>query len=58
MIDINECEENNGDCSHECANKEGSYECVCPPGFKIFNYTECVGMCYNAVCFIIRQCIY
>lgn len=35
IADINECDVNNGGCSHECVNTRGSYECICPKGFKV-----------------------
>ncbi|KAH0539302.1 hypothetical protein KQX54_003778 [Cotesia glomerata] len=33
-IDINECENANGDCQYECVNTPGSYRCECPQGMK------------------------
>lgn len=43
--DVDECEINNGECSHQCVNNVGSYECVCPKGFKVeINQRNCVGM--------------
>ncbi|XP_017066756.1 uncharacterized protein LOC108104917 isoform X2 [Drosophila eugracilis] len=34
-VDIDECLKNNGGCSNRCLNTEGSYECSCPPGYKL-----------------------
>ena len=31
--DINECDESNGGCSHNCNNTEGSFECSCRDGY-------------------------
>ena len=31
--DINECEQ--GLCSHDCENNDGSFECSCPNGFVV-----------------------
>lgn len=33
--DINECEIDNGGCSHDCVNTLGSYKCACTEGYKI-----------------------
>ncbi|XP_078701706.1 uncharacterized protein LOC144927826 isoform X2 [Branchiostoma floridae x Branchiostoma belcheri] len=30
--DVDECLVNNGGCSHDCVNTDGSYHCVCPAG--------------------------
>ena len=44
-VDINECELNNGGCSHRCRNTEGSYECSCPEGLQLLhNRRTCRGM--------------
>ncbi|CAG9765383.1 unnamed protein product [Ceutorhynchus assimilis] len=32
-VDINECEDRNGDCEHDCINEMGSYKCKCKPGY-------------------------
>ena len=29
ILDINECEDANGGCEHNCTNLEGGYECTC-----------------------------
>ena len=28
-VDINECDNDNGDCAHTCINQPGSYQCQC-----------------------------
>ena len=32
-LDVNECEESNGGCKHQCKNTNGSYVCQCNKGF-------------------------
>lgn len=32
-LDINECDQNNGNCNQICVNKVGSYHCECKSGF-------------------------
>lgn len=32
-IDINECHDDNGQCSSICNNTNGSYFCSCDPGY-------------------------
>uniref|UniRef100_A0A6P4FNB6 Fibrillin-1 isoform X1 n=1 Tax=Drosophila rhopaloa TaxID=1041015 RepID=A0A6P4FNB6_DRORH len=34
-VDVDECLEKNGGCSHRCSNSEGSFKCSCPPGYKL-----------------------
>ncbi|EDV50450.2 uncharacterized protein Dere_GG14439, isoform C [Drosophila erecta] len=34
-VDIDECQQKNGGCSHRCSNSEGSFKCSCPPGYKL-----------------------
>ena len=29
LVDVNECDINNGGCEHNCENTEGSYKCSC-----------------------------
>lgn len=42
--DINECDINNGGCSHNCFNFAGSYYCQCPTGYRLLDDTKtCVG---------------
>ena len=33
LTDINECDESNGGCSHNCNNTEGSVGCFCRDGY-------------------------
>ena len=35
-IDVNECEENQGGCSHRCINSPGSFSCECNVGYELF----------------------
>ena len=42
--DVDECLDNNGNCSHDCVNTEGSYYCKCPAGYILQpNYHVCEG---------------
>ena len=34
-LDINECEVNNGGCSHNCTNTEGSFKCSCRVDYEL-----------------------
>ncbi|XP_017039606.1 uncharacterized protein LOC108086987 [Drosophila ficusphila] len=34
-VDVDECQEKNGGCSHRCSNSEGSFKCSCPPGYRL-----------------------
>ncbi|KAL5261326.1 hypothetical protein ACHWQZ_G007127 [Mnemiopsis leidyi] len=34
-LDVNECEHNNGGCSHICLNSQGSFTCHCPRGYNL-----------------------
>ena len=40
-VDVNECANQNL-CAHICVNTRGSYECQCPPGYRV-NGTQCDG---------------
>ena len=33
--DINECQTDNGGCTHECNNTDGSYNCLCWNGYEL-----------------------
>lgn len=35
FADVNECEDNSGDCEHHCINEVGGYRCTCKQGFKL-----------------------
>ena len=35
LSDINECENNNGGCDHNCSNLIGSFECSCREGYEL-----------------------
>ena len=44
ITDVDECLDNNGTCSHDCVNTEGSYYCECPPGYILqSNQHDCEG---------------
>ena len=46
IIDINECLNNDGGCSHNCTNTVGSYYCKCPDGYVLqSNNRDCEGKC-------------
>lgn len=45
FTDIDECSINRGGCKYGCINTLGSYECTCPPGYKLhWNRKDCTGM--------------
>ena len=35
LADIDECQDNNGGCSQDCSNTEGSYSCSCKEGYQL-----------------------
>ena len=37
VLAINECENDNGNCSHICTDTETSHYCSCKHGFKLLN---------------------
>ncbi|XP_017138567.1 uncharacterized protein LOC108153239 isoform X2 [Drosophila miranda] len=34
-VDVDECQLNNGGCSHRCENSQGSFKCACPAGYQL-----------------------
>ena len=58
--DINECEVNNGGCSHDCTNTLGSYSCSCAHGYVLVSRDD-LGHCEGLYVFIRAHpftCIY
>lgn len=46
-VDVNECSESNGGCSHTCINLPGSFQCRCPSGSTLAaNKKTCTGTVY------------
>ena len=37
LLDINECENNNGGCNHTCHNENGTFSCTCDTGYTLNN---------------------
>ena len=47
--DVDECLYNNGNCSHDCINTQGSYYCECPTGYILQpNRRDCAGEYYTS----------
>ena len=48
--DIDECAMGNVNCSHNCSNTAGSYQCLCDPGYSLMeDNMTCEGMLVNEV---------
>ncbi len=48
LVDINECNTNNGGCSQVCTNTDGSLMCSCNSGFMLADdLTTCNGEIKN-----------
>ena len=46
VLDINECEDNNGGCGHNCTNTDGNFECFCIDGYELdSDGATCLGTC-------------
>ena len=45
LVDVDECQANNGDCEQGCTNTPGGHFCTCQDGFFLFNATNCRGTC-------------
>ena len=43
-IDIPECDDNNGNCKHNCVEIPGSYHCTCYTGYQLHSDKHsCIG---------------
>ena len=51
LIDINECDDDNGGCSQICLNTNGSFECECYNGYDFTenSTTDCIGNVKNFI---------
>ena len=48
LVDVDECTSRNGGCSHGCINAHGSYECICPRGYRVQeDLKTCAGRYYT-----------
>ena len=49
LIDINECDDDNGGCSQICSNTDGSFDCECYNGYDFTenSTTLCIGTFKN-----------
>ena len=58
LLDINECETANHNCTQTCSNTVGSYTCSCRAGYKDNGYGNCTGKSMNMLlCTTKWQCI-
>ncbi|XP_048855364.1 uncharacterized protein LOC125723016 isoform X2 [Brienomyrus brachyistius] len=39
-VDVNECESENGGCSHTCINYRGGYNCACPEFYRLSPFSK------------------
>ena len=42
-IDIDECDDNSGDCDQDCTNTVGGFFCTCSRGYELTNSFYCDG---------------
>ena len=51
LIDIIECDDDNGGCSQTCSNTDGSFECECYDGYDFTenSTTDCIGKFWNFI---------
>ena len=43
FIDINECNQRNGGCEHNCTDTIGSFTCSCNTGYQLIEERHCFG---------------
>ena len=57
ITDIDECDDENGDCDQTCVNEDGTYHCECLSGYlldedkmrcsgELMGGNNCTGVCY------------
>ena len=44
VLDINECETDNGGCEHICTNTQSSFYCSCQNGYELLHHLFCSGI--------------